>query len=703
MLKINFSKTSHKVITPQGGLAEGKSLLAYPPGQMVDCLNFELIEPNSWRRPNGYERYDGQISPSQAEATALEITTGDTSAVVGDDITIDAGAGHAILLEDFTPANDHIALFAYTGTVPTNGSVLTKTVGGGSIGTCGDLYEIQTAEEAIAYKESATEQARLLITELPGEDPPLAAWSYKGVLYAFRNVTGSASAKMYKATSTGWVEVDTPTQLWFDSGDAADITKIPVAGDTVTNGTATGTIHRIQKTSSAADGPWVGSPGTAVGVLHLINITGGTFSNTDSLTFSSTATAIATADQAEIVIAPDGRYEFDNYNFTGAAEGLGVFGVDGANPAFAFDGYYLSQIFTGLDDDTPEHLFLNNFQMFVSKEGSWMVSPIADPFQPWENIRGADEWGMGDKIVGAVVTPGGTVVSFARNSISIIYQNADGTYSIKPYSSEFGAIEWSAQNSIAPLFISDKGLTLIGQSDRFGDFDFNSIDGDVKRLISDLKEYLHCTVTFRNKLEYRMFFEGGQVVRCKFTGGKIHGFTVDAYPIDVRRISESIRSDRYLTDTNVEKDHVFFCSDDGYIRQMDVGDSHDGEEIFSYMELPWNHMGAPRIKKKWYDVILEVEPEGNNIEIGVRPIYNMHDPLRSDVPDRYFALPLPEGKWSEVKWSEFFWAGAGTGGMYKVRLRGVSPGVGLAITSKGGGSYIIKSITTRFSPRGEVR
>ena len=57
------------------------------------------------------------------------------------------------------------------------------------------------------FDDTAREARRAAITALPGEGKALGVWVYNGVVYGVRNATGGASAKLYRATGSGWVEV----------------------------------------------------------------------------------------------------------------------------------------------------------------------------------------------------------------------------------------------------------------------------------------------------------------------------------------------------------------------------------------------------------------------------------------------------------------------------------------------------------------
>ena len=64
--------------------------------------------------------------------------------------------------------------------------------------------------------DDAREAARLAITAMPGEDAPLGIVYYDEVVYGFRNeVSPGTTAKMYKSTAAGWVEVVQPVGYEF--------------------------------------------------------------------------------------------------------------------------------------------------------------------------------------------------------------------------------------------------------------------------------------------------------------------------------------------------------------------------------------------------------------------------------------------------------------------------------------------------------
>lgn len=707
-----FSKTSHQVITPQGGLELQKSVLEMGAGQLLDCHNFELAYPKGWRRVDGNEPFDGRLSPHRVRPQIFTATHSNNLSA-GTHVTVD-GTRDAILVYDYSPTSDLTLIAADSYDELPLGAVVD-----GVTPICTTTIETYTEDmdDYATLKADATAIAIAEITEVPGDPavPPYACWSYRGNLYAFRKDTGATSMSVYKSTINGWVKIDMLYTVTFDTGNT--VVDIPIDGcimRKVAGGADPVTAYNINKTNDAVDS-W--ATGAAAGTITMSDAASYPYSIGDTVEFVQDsvvqATATITSDATQIVLLPGVAFEFENYRFLRDSQGISgdltemrMYGVDGANPAFQIDeNDRLVQIVSNAPVDIPTHVYANQFQLFLSVDDSWHVSPVGTPFGKWEGVGGADRFGVGDDIIGAVVSPGGVAISFSRNSINMVYppQTATDYYTIKQFSQNYGAIEWSIQSATVPVFLSDAGLSAVTTSDAFGDFNTSTIDEPIKELIVSLKDSFVTSCTFRNKSEVRYFFEDNTYIRGKFDARGLVGYTMGAYNVPVTFVSESVRSDRYITNGTVEKDHVFFCSDDGYIRQMDVGRYFDGVDIQAYLELPWNHMGLPRVKKRWYDVIFEIEAEDTGVSIGVRPNYNMYAPTRPQVLQTDIDINASMARWSEVNWSEFYWASAVGSGMYKVRLRGVTPGLSFAIASTGGPSFTVRSMVVRFAGRGEVR
>ena len=139
------------------------------------------------------------------------------------------------------------------------------------------LREKISGATVVPEGRTAIEDQREIITIVPGEGNVNGVWVFSGDVYGFRNKTGGVTAGMYKATATGWAEVDLGTALNFDGTVTAGE---PVPGSTGTPTTilsASGAQGDLMALSY--NGDW--SQG-ASGIMVLINITG-TFVDNEAL------------------------------------------------------------------------------------------------------------------------------------------------------------------------------------------------------------------------------------------------------------------------------------------------------------------------------------------------------------------------------------------------------------------------------------
>ena len=141
------------------------------------------------------------------------------------------------------------------------------------------LRDADVDASLLSELQAAQEDQRAIISVVPGEGDVLGVWVFNGVVYAFRNKSGSVTAGMYKGTSVGWEEIDLGTALKFD-GTTAD--GEPVPGDSGTATTLVGASSGAQGDLAGISyhGEWTTG---AAGAMVLSNITG-TFSDNENIT-----------------------------------------------------------------------------------------------------------------------------------------------------------------------------------------------------------------------------------------------------------------------------------------------------------------------------------------------------------------------------------------------------------------------------------
>ncbi|RLD03433.1 MAG: hypothetical protein DRI65_12895 [Chloroflexota bacterium] len=70
------NKVQPKYFALKGGLNLVDAPITMPAGMVLAAVNYELLSRDGYRRVDGYERFDGQTSPSDASYWVLDFDTG---------------------------------------------------------------------------------------------------------------------------------------------------------------------------------------------------------------------------------------------------------------------------------------------------------------------------------------------------------------------------------------------------------------------------------------------------------------------------------------------------------------------------------------------------------------------------------------------------------------------------------------------------
>ena len=408
------SSVRAKYFPMQGGENLTDAALSIPPGNIIFGKNYEVYAEGGYRRIDGFERFDGRTKPSESPYYILDFKSGtvtltDTTVITGATSGATAELIADAVLESGTYAGNDaqgyyaVALLSGTFQVDENIQVssATKSVVKAVIVETG----ADTDALNVTYERAAEERARGDIAVVPGSGNILGVWVYNGTVYAFRNNAGGTATAMYKSSSTGWTLVDLGKYKKFHSGVAT-----VAEGATITGATsgATGVMRReVVRTGSFGSANAEG--------LYVLTGVSGTFQNSENLQVSSSTVSVSDGTLVTTALTPSGRYEFTNYNFGGSSTTNRMYGCDGKNTAFEFDGTYWVPIFTGMTADTPVHITAHKKHLFLSfVKGSVQHSSTGTPYT-WSIVTGANEIGTGDEVTGFQVLPSDVLAIFNRN------------------------------------------------------------------------------------------------------------------------------------------------------------------------------------------------------------------------------------------------------------------------------------------------
>jgi hypothetical protein len=404
-------------------------------------------------------------------------------------------------------------------------------------------------------------------------------------------------------------------------------------------------------------------------------------------------------------LAPGGHYEFVNANFGGSAAMKKMFGCDGVNKAFMFDGTTFTQITTGMTVDTPRHIEFHKHFLFLAFAASLQHSAIGDP-TTWSVVVGAGEIALGDNITSIKSYTTGTSGNNTSSSNSallihtdtttqILYGSSEADFSLGAASPTQGGVENSVQLLDQPYFMSDLGIVNLATTQAFGNFQQSALSQQMNPFVLQERSRILSSCIVRSKSQYRLFFNDGYGLYLSFINGKIIGLMPVNFGIQVACLC-SLK-------TNNNEELLFFGDDQGMVYQMDKGPNFDGAPISSYLFLAFASFKSPRYKKRWRRAVIELSGAGyfeylasydlgwGSTDIGV-------------TPGQMLAASLKPSMWDQFVWDQFFWDGRSEGPTV-LPLDGSSENIGLRIISEGDSfdPFTVASVTYHFSMRRQLR
>jgi len=640
------------------------------PGSARSSLNMEISINGGFRTHAGYERFDGQAKPSDAPYILLPTNiTGEFS--LGDTVTqLVSGATGLVIVVN----SDEIVMTKITGAFNETDDLQVAAVTEGTAN--GEPSGASTAILDAQYANLAADQFRSDIAAVPGSGSILGVWMNSGVSdtkYAFRNNAGGTACEIYKSSSSGWVLIDLGEELSFTSGG----TYVIAEGDTITGAisTVTATVERIVIDSGSFAG------GDAAGRL-ILSGQSGAFQAEDLDVGANLNVATIAANSTEITLLPGGRFEFVNANFGGQLSSKRIYGCDGVNTGFEFDGAVLTPIITGLTVDAPSHVTFHKNHLFFSFESSVQHSGIGAPYS-WSPVFGAAELATGDTVTGFMSEPGGetgaTLGIYNRNTSHMLYGNSSADWVLVRYRDEVGAVEHTIQQIGVTTFLDDRGVTTLGTVEAHGNFQHATITSDLQQAINEKRGLAIASSIVRERNQYRIYFSDNTALYVTMIDGKSIGVMPQALNHRVNCM--------FSLENTTGAEEIFFGSDSGLVYQMEKGTSFDGDAILAFAFMHNHYLKSLRTKKKFLTATIQAKGDGySETSFSYELDFSSAEiPFPDDVAIPFnFKAPT----WDFGIWDEEAWDGDVRTPPQTHKLTGSSESI----------AYVIRSESDYFSP-----
>lgn len=681
MATFNLPQVKYDLIRLSGGLDLVTPTLSLKPGVVRDSLNFESSITGGYSRISGYERYDGRTSPSSASYSELTINISATISVNNTIVGATSGATGVVI--DVT--GSVVSITKQTGTFQVGENVRVSGVVKGSVTALSG--SATTVQRAALLTSKAADVYRSDIGAVPGSGSIRGVAYFNNTLFAWRDNSAGTEMLLYRATSSGWTAVNLGKQLSFSSGSREILEGMTILGHT---SGATGLVSRVVLESGA----W--SSGTAAGRL-IFSSTTGTFATTDDLRIGILKYAEADSTQTNITLLPGGRIDFDIGTF-GASSATRIYGCDGVNRAFEFDGTVYVPIHTGMAVDVPNHIAVHKQHLFLSYDSSLQFSAIGDPYV-WDPVVGAGEIAMPESITLFVIQPGdqssGAMAVYSDSNTSILYGSSEADFRLVTYNVGTGAKAFSGQNISQTYTFDNRGVISLQTSLNFGNFDSAAMTLNIRPFTQQRRNLVTTSGVSREKGQYRVFFSDGYGLYLTFVNGQYVGAMPVQFPNPVSCMCEGRLPDGSETS--------FFGSTNGYVYGLDTGTSFDGQDITANMTLVFNSIGSPRILKKYRRGSLEITGNGYaafefSYDLGYGSTEYMQPGSTS------YETSLQASFWDSISWDSFVWDGR-TLAPSEVELEGSAENIAIRLTSSANyyQPFTINSAIVHFSTRRGLR
>ncbi|RKZ03061.1 hypothetical protein DRQ25_18085, partial [Candidatus Fermentibacteria bacterium] len=197
---------------------------------------------------------------------------------------------------------------------------------------------------------------------------------------------------------------------------------------------------------------------------------------------------------------------YGSHNITGHSGN--IYGTDGKNPAFEFDGTTLKQIDSSYTPNVPHHIEANGNRLALGfREGEVAMSAIGDPFN-FDPVFGAGSVGTTDWLTAMMAGPDGVMYIFCKDK-TYLYKGMGGPLEeseLVKHNKNVGAYPYTAKMLAGHgLFYDTWGLTELAITEKYGDVTTESISANIQQALLGIQPNVADIHT--DKAQYRVWFK----------------------------------------------------------------------------------------------------------------------------------------------------------------------------------------------------
>jgi len=556
----------------RGGLITNLSPLQQgtnAPGSARILRNFEPSVEGGYRRIEGFDKYDSNIIPPYGSPVVHGASQSGTTLIIG--------AIHT------TPvAGDTLEIAGVSGTytIASGGVSYDATNNRATLTLSTSLASSPANAAVVTFKTTTSNYVTIGV----------ASWEDSAIV--------CKNADIFKSGGSGFTKINVP-----DYGTPL-----------VNAGSQTGSSLAIDGLTSA---PQAGDVFKVAGIDKVYTVLANATVSSGGATLSiNPALASSPADDAVITFLSTSREganktRFAKYNFSGTEK---IALVDGLNEPALYDNATFTVLL-----DAPTDVIGATFVAEVKNHLFFAKGSTVTFTAPYSDTDFSVANGGGNINVGGTVTALAVfrqqLIIFTETSIHQLTGNTVADFNLQPITTDIGCIDSDTVQEIGGdvMFLGPDGLRLVSGTDRIGDFGLavvsKTIQDTMTSFISANTSFTSCVI--REKSQYRILGFNNNITEENAQGILATQFAPQGGDnmawAETRGIRANVADSNYNQNTEV----VLFSHDDGYLYQMESGNSFDGANIKTTFATPHMPISDPRRRKTFYKLFLYTDPQGS--------------------------------------------------------------------------------------------
>ena len=335
-------------------------------------------------------------------------------------------------------------------------------------------------------------------------------------------------------------------------------------------------------------------------------------------------------------LVPGGSYDFVAHNFGGHTSTEYLYGCDGKNPAFQFDGTTFTQIPTGMTDDTPHTVGVHKNHLFLAfAGGSVQHSGIAEP-TTWTLATGAGELGIGAEVTGLHSMQGNALIISHTKGFAVLYGTSSSDWDLQFLSTGLGPLPFTQGYIESDLyFFNGDYITSLAATQAFGNFAQANLSSSIIPLLKSRNMSVVGASINPKKSQFRLFFKDKTVVVGVFLNRQLVGYTTWKLDHEPSSLCEGYMG----------------CAD-GSVMKLDTGNSFNGNSILSLLRLPFTSLGTPYRSKRFRKLVVDMQTASN---AKINYIADLDYGASGTSLSHEFEVSGGGGLWDVSTWNNFIW------------------------------------------------